>query len=345
MKTTQTIVKTIIQKSNQPKIDYKMDKNLKIGLWIPPRRDLSQAMNEDNPGNIDQRLYDLYIAYLDDLGVNYTNNLDFRDANIQNHRILLQNGVCLNDFDHYIWMGDLDRHIDSYQLEVLRVLELSTKVHNPYSFYNVATDKFTAFSILHSHGIPVSELYLVSQNNHELLEEKFKESSFLIKPRRSSWGIGIIKVDKYTQLRDIIEYNGGKQFYLEKFYPNDMKDWLGLTVFNGTVLYGFRKRHEKIAGWKVYDKHQTGGQADYVKPSPEIEAIAKKIGEVLGANYFGLDLIKTSEGYKVVDINCHPGVYFDMIEELKLPIAELFFKMLPLQNLKRRSTQVSMAVV
>ncbi len=90
----------------------------------------------------------------------------------------------------------------------------------------------------------------------------------------------------------------------------------------------FGKKIEKISGWKVYDRNKTGGKIDYVPLTPEIESVALKIGEILGANFYGLDFIKTAEGYKVVDINCHPGIYFDLIQELELPIAELFFKML-----------------
>ena len=167
------------------------------------------------------------------------------------------------------------------------------------------------------------------RTNIDLLEPLFNgDTSFLLKPRRGSWGIGIVKVDSFSQLRDIIEYHSKKSYYLEKFYPNDMKDWIGVSVINGKLIYGFRKNHEKITGWKVYDRNRTGGKITYVKPNKEVEQVALKIGEILGASYYGLDFIKTVEGYKVVDINCHPGIYYDLIQELKLPIAEMFFKML-----------------
>ena len=90
------------------------------------------------------------------------------------------------------------------------------------------------------------------------------------------------------------------------------------------------KKSTKISGWKVYDEDSIGGETVYVKPGHEIESIAIKIGEILGADYFGLDFIKTQDGYKVVDINCSPGLYYDFIQDLNIPIAELFFDMLPI---------------
>ena len=282
-----------------------MNNTLKLGLWIPPRENQLQVMNVDNPANIDIDIYKAFLDFLDQAGISYYENLDFRKAHIQNHQVFIDN-FCLSNLDHFVWMGDIDRHLNSYHLEVLRVLEFSTKVHNPHSFYHVATDKFSAFSILHQHGIPVSEIYLINQNNIDFLAPLFENHSFLLKPRRGGWGIGIVKIDRFSQFRDIIEYQSRKNYYLEKFYPNDLKDWIGVSVVNGKVLYGFRKKSNKIAGWKVYDKNKTGGQVVYVNPGKEIEAIALKIGQILGANYYGLDFIKTKEGYKVVDINCHP---------------------------------------
>ncbi len=306
-----------------------MKEALKVGLWIPPREDLNSALKMDTPANTDIRIYELYLSYLEDNGIIYYENLDFRNAVIKNAKVYIDD-FCLSELDHFVWTGTIDRTRDSYHLEVLRVLELSVNVHNPRSFFNIATDKFSAFSILHHHNIPLPELYLVSPENLSAMKPLFENSSFLLKPRRSSFGKGIVKLDSYEQFRDTAEYHPKKQFYLEKFYENDLNDWTGVTVFNGTVLYGFRKTSGKISGWKVYDEGRVGGETIYVKPPPGIERVAIAIGKILGGNYYGLDFIKTAEGYKVVDINCFPGVYYDFIQELKIPIAERFFKMLPL---------------
>lgn len=313
-----------------------MSKEIKIGIWVPPREDTTKTIDEKNPASIDARIHKLFIDYLEESGVTYFENLDFRKAYIKNNQVFI-GSFCLNDLDHLLWFGDIDRSLGSYDLEVLRVLSLSVKMHNPFSFYIEATDKFSAFSILHSHGIPVSDLYLINQKNVGVLEPLFEKNSFLLKPRRSGWGLGIIKVDDFNNLRDIVEYHPKKNYYLEKFYPNNLSDWTGVSVVNGTIIYGFRKNMNKISGWKVYDENKTGGDVTYVKPNKEIETIALKIGKILGANFYGLDFIKTAEGYKVVDINCSPGIYYDLIQDLNVPIAELFFKSMNLK-VKKLST-------
>ena len=304
-----------------------MPQNQTVGLWIPPRTDLNKSITLDNPAHIDARIYERFIKYLKGKGFLLYENLDFRKAIIKNHKVYIDD-FCLSDLDHFAWIGMLDRSRDSYHLEVLRVLEMSVNVSHSHSFYSISTDKFSALSVLSANGIPVPEMYMVSPENKHLLKPLFKENSFLLKPRRSSFGQGIVKLDSYEQFRDTAEYHPQKHYYLEKFYENDLSEWTGVTVLNGTVLYGFRKKSSKISGWKVYDEESLGGETVYVKPDPEIEEISIKIGEILGGNCFGLDFIKTSEGYKVVDVNNSPGIYYDFIEELKLPISELFFKML-----------------
>jgi glutathione synthase/RimK-type ligase-like ATP-grasp enzyme len=143
----------------------------------------------------------------------------------------------------------------------------------------------------------------------------------------------------YTISCQLIEV---ENLFLSSSMPNDLKNWTGVSVVNGTIIYGFRKNTSKISGWKVYDENKTGGDVTYVKPNKEIETIALKIGEILGANFYGLDFIKTAEGYKVVDINCSPGIYYDLIQDLDIPIAELFFKSMKITS--NRSTKETVQV-
>lgn len=299
----------------------------KLGLWLPRRESLNAPMNAQNPAIIDARICDRLYQYLDKMGIEYLDNLDFRKAVIKNDEVFLGD-ICLTNLEQFVWMGYLDRDVESYDLEVLGVLERKVKVHNSRSFYNVGTDKFSSLNKLQYHGVPVSEHYLVNSDNVDYLQSLFEKQSFLLKPRRNSFGIGIIKIDDFAHLRGIMEYHPKRNYYLERFYPNDMSQWTGVTIINGNPLYGYRKKTEKILDWKVYDRKMSGGKINHVQLSAELEEISIKASQVLEANIVGLDFIKTEEGYKIVDVNCHPGIYYDFIEQLDLPIEEIFFQML-----------------
>ena len=201
----------------------------KIGLWLPPRENLTESITPENPAHIDLRIYRLFLDYLKTKNVKYFENLDFRKAFVADNEVYLED-FNLSELDYFVWMGMLDRSFDSYHLEVLRVLGFSTIVCNSYDFYNIATDKFSAFSLLHKYDVPVSELYLVNLESIENLQPLFNENTFLLKPRRSAFGQGIVKLESYSQLRDIAEFHGQKNYYVEKYYENDLSKWTGVTV-------------------------------------------------------------------------------------------------------------------
>lgn len=300
------------------------------GLWLPPRTNLNQSISIGNPGIIDQRIYNDLLKYLSVQKIEFSQELDFRNAYIKNGYVYIGD-ICLSKFDIFIWFGVINRNPGSHDLETLRTLSLTTKIANSYEYMTLGSDKFRAFSLLHHHQIPVSDFLFVNQRNIHEVDLSHLGSSVLLKPRRGGFGIGIIKIDSPSQLRDIVDYLSNQKdesFYIEKYYENDMSQWIGLTVINGNILYGYRKKADKIADWKIYDRNQIGGGVDLVIPNDEQIKIAESVYKILKANFFGLDIIKSKDGYKVVDINYLPGLYYDFIQELKIDFPKIFFRML-----------------
>jgi glutathione synthase/RimK-type ligase-like ATP-grasp enzyme len=142
----------------------------------------------------------------------------------------------------------------------------------------------------------------------------------LVKPRLGNFGRGIIKVSDFETLRDIAGYlkmeHKQKSIFIERFYENDMSQWISTTIIGGKIVYGYRKESKKFAGWKVYDINTKGGDAYYVDPSP-VKIIAEKAAKILDQSIVGFDFIKTSEGYKIVDENNFPGFYPDAFAAAK----------------------------
>jgi glutathione synthase/RimK-type ligase-like ATP-grasp enzyme len=305
---------------------------MKLGLWIPSRSDLTAPISIEVPGKIDQRICKELLNYLESQEVIFSEQLDFRNAYVKDGQVFLEQR-CLSDLNTFIWFSEIDRNPGSHHLEILRLLSLTTKVINSYEFVSQGLDKFRAFSLLHQHKIPVSEFLLVNPRNLTEIDLSQMGTSFLLKPRRGGFGKGIVKIDSPSQLRDIVDYvsaEAHESFYIEKYYENDMSCWTGLTIINGNVLYGYRKKPERIADWKPYDRNRVGGGVNLVIPDDEQKNIAKRVYEIMQPNFFGLDIIKTKEGYKVVDINCFPGLYYDFLHDLKIDFPKVFFSALNL---------------
>jgi ribosomal protein S6--L-glutamate ligase len=254
--------------------------------------------------------------------IKFLGNVNFKNIRVKRGRFLC-GGIDLGKIGLFFWyapgMRKFSNELESLSKEI-KVLK------NPKVFFIVA-DKFLAHSALKKKGLPVSEFALLKYNDLASMKRLIKKwKTVLIKPTRGSFGRGIIRVSDFETLRDIAGYlkmeHKQEQIFVEKFYENDLGKWISTTVIGGKVVYGYRKKKEKFAGWKVYDIKAKGGDAYYVDPAP-VRNLAEKAAKVLDESIVGFDFIKTKEGYKIVDENNFPGFYPEAFQDAGKNVSEL----------------------
>ncbi|EKE11578.1 MAG: hypothetical protein ACD_15C00059G0016 [uncultured bacterium] len=246
--------------------------------------------------------------------IDFMGNIDFHKVRVENNKFVSE-GVDLAETDLFFWFApNMQKSIP-----LLSALNNHTRViKNPVSFATTA-DKFLAHSLLKSKGLPVAEFALISCDDIDMMKSLLAEwKTLILKPRLGSFGRGIIKIDKLETLRDIagmlrMEHQQ-KNIFIEKFYENDPEEWTSTTLINGKIIYGYRKKLEKFADWKVYDPKAIGGGSFWVDPQP-VKALAEKAAATLDTSIVGFDFIKTQEGYKIVDENNFPGFYPECFEK------------------------------
>jgi len=250
----------------------------------------------------------------EDKSIKYLGNVDLEKLRISGNKFSC-NGTDLAKVDLFFWY---DLGVRKF-LGDLKKLPKNVKVlKNPKSFEIVA-DKFLAHSLLKRNGLPVADFALIDYNDLPRMRKIIRRwKTILIKPRLGNFGRGIIKVCEFETFRDIAGYlkmeHKQKDIFIERFYENDIDKWISTTVINGEVVYGYRKKKEKFAGWKVYDIKAKGGGAYYIDPAP-VKKFAEKAAKLLDRSIVGFDFIKTREGYKIVDENNFPGFYPDAFRE------------------------------
>ena len=302
-------------------------KPLQIGICVPPRPHIGEP-NYDRPdlwGCLRQPSQTDLIAYLRGLpGCIVRTDLDFRNAFIHKDRIWIDS-TCLNELDGYFWYCEIDRAPNSYHLQVLKTLAYSIPVFpNPWH-WEIAVDKYTAHLALARAGVRVPEFILFNVNRpgmptgiEQLLE---RWGAALLKPRRGGWGKGVTLVDSAALLRDLIGYirstatsslEGG--FLLERYYENDPKRWVSITLCGNRIMYGYQKKDSKIVSlgekrYKVFDENEQGGE---VRLQPLCEShinLVKRANQTLNCPIIGFDTIWTEGDPMVVDENTSPGNY------------------------------------
>jgi len=304
---------------------------MKLGLWLPHRRSLT-PVSTDRPGIF---LTPVARAITRALRKRFSvrENLDFRKASVVGRKVLY-NGFDLATLDGFLWFSHIRPYSDDHHIQVLDALERAgVKVLNPPHGLRIGLDKFKTSSFLRSKGIPVPDFALIPSDNLEhagKLVEKW--GSVLLKPRFGAFGIGIVKVNDSDTLIDMLDHMGANEYYMERFYENDMNDWCGINVIGNRVIHGYGKKPSKISGWKVLDRGKRGGEMILRKPSTARQHIAEKIAKATELDFFGIDVIRARNGRDyVVDLNTFPGLYPDMLRPARVDIGKEFLRMVAKQ--------------
>jgi glutathione synthase/RimK-type ligase-like ATP-grasp enzyme len=120
---------------------------------------------------------------------------------------------------------------------------------------------------------------------------------------------------------------------LEKFYDNSIDDWVSVTMINGEIMYGYRKRKTKLVEMsngitKVYDANEIGGEVDRCEVPLSCKEEVLKAYRAIGAEVIGFDMIFNGDRPIIIDENTFPGYYEDIFQEVGRDPAAEFYKLI-----------------
>jgi RimK family alpha-L-glutamate ligase len=163
------------------------------------------------------------------------------------------------------------------------------------------------------------------------------EPPVVLKPRFGSWGADVVRCDTPREMRQAFARLSRRPWFrthgvlVQELVPPPGSD-LRVLVADGTVV-GAISRHAAPGEWRT--NVALGGTRQRAVPPPEARSLAVAAADAIGADLVGVDLLPTSTGYVVLELNgcvdfTHeyslPGgdVFEDAIEPLLFPfVAEL----------------------
>lgn len=151
----------------------------------------------------------------------------------------------------------------------------------------ISVDKF-----LRDRGIPIPESYIGGAAQLEaVLEER---GPLIVKPIGGRHGVGIRIVRNAEELGQAASGDG---VYAQEFKSGD----------------GFDRKIYVIGGEPWASKKAFAPAASYLEEArpvgltKEMRAVALRVGELLGLEIYGVDMIESGDGLWVVDVNGFPG--------------------------------------
>jgi ribosomal protein S6--L-glutamate ligase len=199
--------------------------------------------------------------------------------------------------------------ITRYGTAVLRQFELmGTYTPNPSDAIARARDKLRCHQLLAAQGIglPVTVFGDNPDDTVDLLS-MLGPPPHVIKLNEGTQGAGVMLTEKPSASRSVIEALRGlyANFLVQEFIAEAKGADLRCFVVGGEVVAAMRRQAPK--GDFRSNLHR-GGSAKAVRVSDAEQATAVRAASVLGLGVAGVDLIRSSRGPLVLEVNSSPGL-------------------------------------
>lgn len=201
-----------------------------------------------------------------------------------------------------IGRGSLEELV--FRMDVLYRLQRSELyIINPPEAIEHCVDKYDILAILEENGLPVPRT-AVTENVEEAMKA-FRElgSDVIVKPIFGSRGIGATRVNDIeiacTVFRSIRFYHG--VIYLQEFVSHGFSDIRAFVVGNH-VIAAMRRVADN---WKT--NYSQGARPEKVNLDHEVEKLAIKSARSIDCRIAGVDILESSSGPVVVEVNSQPG--------------------------------------
>lgn len=168
-------------------------------------------------------------------------------------------------------------------------------------------DKWTCSQLLSTFNVPIPKTILGSSSNLEYLLSNFKSEPVIIKILEGTHGNGVILADTYLSALSTIETlkTAGVKFLLQEYIEESKGTDLRVIVVGGKVVSAM-KRQSKEGDFRS-NLHR-GGSSTKINLSYEEENIALRAAKAMKLGVCGIDILQSSRGPLVLEINSSPGL-------------------------------------
>ena len=168
-------------------------------------------------------------------------------------------------------------------------------------------DKWTCSQLLSTFNVPIPKTILGSSSNLEYLLSNFKSEPVIIKILEGTHGNGVILADTYLSALSTIETlkTAGVKFLLQEYIEESKGTDLRVIVVGGKVVSAM-KRQSKEGDFRS-NLHR-GGSSAKINLSYEEENIALRAAKAMKLGVCGIDILQSSRGPLVLEINSSPGL-------------------------------------
>ncbi len=212
----------------------------------------------------------------------------------------------------------------TYSIAVVRHFELmGVPVVNAASAIETAKNKLSCLQLLAKKGVPVPDT-LISRYPRDLdkMMKLVGGPPLILKLLRGTQGTGVIFAESKASVESMLEtiWSLGEDIMIQRFIAESRGKDIRVLVINGEVCAAMRRIGPE---GEFRSNIHRGGVGEAVQLPKAFERIAVRAAQAAGLALAGVDVLESSSGPMVIEVNASPG--FEGLEAAtKQNIAKLF---------------------
>lgn len=216
-------------------------------------------------------------------------------------------GEILPSFD--VVIPRIGAAITTYGTAVVRQFEMTGAFClNTANAIQQSRDKLLAHQILATHNLAMPDTaFAASYDNTDDLIKMVGGTPLVIKLLRSSQGKGVILAENRKSASSVIDAlrNAEASFLVQQYVSEAAGQDLRCIVLDGKVIASMIRRAN---GDEFRANLHKGGIASETKLTPEEKKLAVKAAKRLGLKFAGVDILRSSRGPLLLEVNSSPGL-------------------------------------
>ncbi|MBI4641732.1 MAG: RimK family alpha-L-glutamate ligase [Candidatus Tectomicrobia bacterium] len=195
-----------------------------------------------------------------------------------------------------------------YQLELMGI-----PVVNSSQALLISRNKLRALQLLARHGFQIAKTVMATSRTASEMRGAIRETirfagggPLVLKPVTGSQGIGVLLAESQQKAESLFEalWDSGKDFLMQQFIEEAGGKDIRALVIGGEVVAAMRR--EAREGDFRANIHR-GGTGVSLTLNEEYREVAVNAANLMGLEIAGVDLIETSAGPLILEVNASPG--------------------------------------
>ena len=217
-------------------------------------------------------------------------------------------GAALPFFDAVI--PRIGAQISAYGTAVVRQFEMTGAFCvNSASGITNSRDKLLAHQLMASNGLPMpTTAFASSPHDTDDLIEMVGGPPLVVKLLRSSQGKGVVLAENKKSAQSVIDAfrNAEANFLVQQFIADAGGKDIRCIVLDGKVITAMC-RSAPPDDFRA--NLHAGGSATPIKITSEERKIAVKAARIMGLKFAGVDMVRSSKGPLLLEVNSSPGLH------------------------------------